>query len=110
MKTILLTLAFVAFSLVTATADDKKTTTTTTTTYGSGTITEYTPGSTFVLKEESGPVTYKYGDSVTYVTKSGTVLTEEHGTSNEAEVVRAKAAGGFYTDDQRFGKRVNGAM
>ena len=77
MKTILLTLACVAFSLVTATADDKKTTTTTTTTYGSGTITEYTPGSTFVLKEESGPVTYKYGENVTYVTKSGTVLTED---------------------------------
>ncbi|RBP44477.1 hypothetical protein DES53_104298 [Roseimicrobium gellanilyticum] len=76
MKTILTTLACLAFALVTASADDKKTTTTTTT-YGSGTITEYTPGTTFVLKETAGPVTYKYGDSVTYVTKSGTVLTEE---------------------------------
>lgn len=58
------------------TADDKKVTTTTTTTYGSGTITEYVPGSTFIVKEEAGPVTYHYGDSVTYVTSSGAVIPE----------------------------------
>ena len=52
-------------------------TTTTTTTTGTGTITEYTPGSAFVVKETSGPVTYKYGDSITYVTKSGKTLTAD---------------------------------
>jgi hypothetical protein len=53
------------------------TTTTTTTTMGSGTITEYTPGSAFIVKESAGPVTYRYGENVSYVTKSGTALTEE---------------------------------
>jgi hypothetical protein len=49
-------------------------TTTTTTTQGSGTITEYTPGSTIVLKETSGPRTYRFGKTVTYVTRSGRTL------------------------------------
>ena len=49
-------------------------TTTTATTEGSGTITEYTPGSQIILKESSGPRTYRFGKSVTYVTKSGKVL------------------------------------
>ncbi len=51
--------------------------TTTTTTTSTGTIQEYAPGSTFIVKESSGPVTYKYGNSVTYVTKSGKTLTED---------------------------------
>jgi hypothetical protein len=75
MKTILLALAFATFGTVAAFADDK-TVTTTTTTYGSGTITEYTPGTTIVVKETAGPVSYKYGEKVTYVTKSGKVLTD----------------------------------
>ena len=57
-------------------------TTTTTTTEGSGTITEYTPGSVIVLKETSGPRTYHFGNTVTYVTRSGKVL--------DADVVRTK--------------------
>lgn len=52
-------------------------TTTTTTTTGNGTITEYTPGSTIVLKETSGPRTYHFGKTVTYVTRSGKVLDED---------------------------------
>ena len=52
-------------------------TTTTTTTEGSGTITEYTPGSLIVLKETSGPRTYHFGKTVTYVTRSGKVLDED---------------------------------
>jgi hypothetical protein len=52
-------------------------TTTTTTTVGTGTVTEYTPGSALVVKESDGPITYRYGDSVTYVTKSGKTLTAE---------------------------------
>jgi hypothetical protein len=54
----------------------RQTTTTTTTTEGSGTITEYTPGSAIVLKESSGPVRYRFGKTVTYVTRSGKVLDE----------------------------------
>jgi hypothetical protein len=50
------------------------TTTTATTTEGTGTITEYTPGSAIVLRESSGPVTYRFGKTVTYVTRSGRVL------------------------------------
>ena len=44
-----------------------ETTTTTTTTDASGTITEYTLGSTIVLKETSGPRHYRFGNNVTYV-------------------------------------------
>lgn len=57
-------------------------TTTTTTTEGSGTITEYTPGSQIVLKETSGPRTYRFGKTVTYVTRSGKVI--------DADVVKTK--------------------
>ena len=52
-------------------------TTTTTTTEGNGVITEYTPGSTIVLRETSGPRTYRFGKTVTYVTRSGKVLDED---------------------------------
>jgi hypothetical protein len=46
------------------------------TTTGSGRLTEYVPGTTFIMKETSGPVTYVYGKTVAYVTKSGKVITE----------------------------------
>ena len=52
-------------------------TTTTTTTEGNGTITEFTPGSAIVLKESSGPRHYRFGKTVTYVTRSGKVLDED---------------------------------
>jgi hypothetical protein len=52
------------------------TTQTTSTTEATGTITEYTPGSAIVLKESSGPVSYRFGKTVTYVTRSGRVLDE----------------------------------
>jgi hypothetical protein len=73
------TLLGIACAIVTPVvfAQTETTTTTTTTTTGSGTITEYTPGSAFVVKETSGPVTYRYGQNVTYVTPSGATLTEE---------------------------------
>src|SRR6478609_9347644 len=58
-------------------AQVSETTTTTTTTEGNGTITEYTPGSVIVLKETSGPRTYHFGKTVTYVTRSGKVLDED---------------------------------
>jgi len=50
------------------------TTTTATATEDTGTITQYTPGSAIVLKETSGPVHYRFGKTVTYVTRSGKVL------------------------------------
>lgn len=73
MKKLLLSMALAVVAPF-AWAQVSQTTTTTTTTEGSGTITEYTPGSQIVLKESSGPRTYHIGKSVTYVTKSGKVL------------------------------------
>ena len=59
----------------------KQPTTTTTTaataTEDTGTITQYTPGSAIVLKETSGPVHYRFGKTVTYVSRSGKVLDEK---------------------------------
>jgi hypothetical protein len=49
--------------------------TTTTTTESNGTVTEFTPGQTLVLKTEaSEPVHYKFGKTVTYVTSDGQVI------------------------------------
>jgi|SRR5215469_233358 len=75
MKKILVSMAL-AIAAPFAWAQVSETTTTTTTTEGSGTITEYTPGSVIVLKETSGPRTYRFGKTVTYVTRSGKVLDE----------------------------------
>jgi hypothetical protein len=55
-------------------AQVSETSTTTSTTDATGTITEYAPGSTIVLKETSGPRHYRFGKTVTYVTRSGRVL------------------------------------
>jgi hypothetical protein len=86
MKKTILSLAFATLASVALAVDVEKTTTTKTeggttttstkTTTSSGTITEYTPGSTFIVKETSGPVTYRYGKSVTYVTKSGKTISD----------------------------------
>ncbi len=76
MKTILLSLTLAVVAPF-AWAQVSETTTTTTTTEGSGTITEYSPGSTIALKETSGPRTYHFGNTVTYVTRSGKVLDED---------------------------------
>ena len=77
MKKILLSIAL-AIAAPVAWAQVSETTTTTTTTEGGGTITEYpTPGSVIILKESSGPRTYHFGKTVTYVTRSGKVLDED---------------------------------
>src|SRR5947209_3267808 len=57
-------------------AQVSETTTTTTTTEGSGTITEFSPGSSIVLKESSGPRHYHFGKKVVYVTRGGRELDE----------------------------------
>ena len=76
MKKVLLSMAL-AVAAPFAWAQVSQTTTTTTTTAGSGTITEFSPGSTIVLKESSGPRHYRFGKTVTYVTKGGKVLDED---------------------------------
>src|SRR5256886_8576388 len=78
-KTVKKTILSIALALVApfAWAQTSSTTTTTTTTDSSGTITEYTPGSVITLKETSGPRHYRFGKTVTYVTKSGKTLDEE---------------------------------
>ena len=76
MKKMLLSIALAVVAPFAWGQVSETTTTTTTTTEGSGTITAYTPGSQIVLKETSGPRTYRFGKTVTYVTRSGKVLDE----------------------------------
>jgi hypothetical protein len=76
MKKMLLSIALAVVAPF-AWAQVSETTTTTTTTEGTGTITEYIPGSAIVLRETTGPVRYRFGKTVTYVTRSGRVLDEE---------------------------------
>jgi hypothetical protein len=49
--------------------------TTTTTTESFGTVTEFNPGQTLILKTEAAePMHYKFGKTVTYVTSDGKVI------------------------------------
>jgi len=75
MKKLILSIAL-AVAAPFAWAQVSETTTTTTTTEGNGTITEFAPGSSIVLKESAGPRHYRFGKTVTYVTRSGKVLDE----------------------------------
>jgi hypothetical protein len=76
MKKLLLSLALATVAPF-AWGQVSSTTTTTTTTEGSGTITSFTPGSTIVLKETTGPKSYRFDKTVTYVTRSGKTLDED---------------------------------
>jgi hypothetical protein len=77
MKKLLLSIA-VAAAAPFAWAQVSETTTTTTTTEAGGTISAFTPGGkTIVLKEGSNAKTYRFGNTVTYVTKSGKTLDED---------------------------------
>lgn len=84
MKKLTLTLTLAAIAPV-AFAQVAETTTTTTTpastsvtstssTMATGTITEFTPGEVITLRQESGPATYRFSESTTYVTKSGKTI------------------------------------
>jgi hypothetical protein len=75
MKKVILSMAL-ALAAPLAWAQVSQTTTTTTTTEGTGTITEFTPGSTIVLKGTAGPKHYRFGKKVVYVTRSGKDLDE----------------------------------
>jgi len=76
MKKVVLSMAL-AIAAPFAWAQVSQTSTTTTTTEGSGTITEFSPGSSIVLKESAGPRHYRFGKKVVYVTKSGKELDED---------------------------------
>jgi len=76
MKKIILSMAL-AMAAPFAWAQVSQTTTSTTTTEGAGTITEFSPGSSIVLKETSGPRSYHFGKKVTYVTRGGKELDED---------------------------------
>ena len=75
MKKLILSMAL-AVAAPFAWAQVTESTTTTTTTEGSGTITEWSPGSSIVLKESAGPRHYRFGKKVVYVTRSGKELDE----------------------------------
>jgi hypothetical protein len=75
MKRLILILAL--YSSAAIAAEVTETTTSTSTTVGDGTIGGYSPGRTLIVKEKNGPVTYRYGKSVTYVTRGGKTLTDE---------------------------------
>ena len=77
MKKLLLSIAVAAAAPFAWAQVSETTTSTTTTTEGGGTITEFTPGSAIILKETSGPRRYRFGKTVTYVTKSGKTLDED---------------------------------
>ena len=62
-------------STTVATGSAGTTETTTTTTESLGTVTDFTPGQTIVLKTEAGePAHYKFSKTVTYQTADGRVI------------------------------------
>jgi hypothetical protein len=62
-------------STTVATGSTGTTETTTTTTENFGTVTDFTPGQTIVLKTEAGePAHYKFSKTVTYQTADGRVI------------------------------------
>jgi hypothetical protein len=62
-------------STTVATHPNGVTETTTTTTEGFGTVTEFTPGDSLILKTEAAtPVHYKFGKTVEYVNAHGKVI------------------------------------
>jgi len=62
-------------STTVATQPNGMTETTTTTTESFGTVTDFTPGDSLILKTEaSEPMHYKFGKTVTYVTSDGKVI------------------------------------
>ena len=77
MKKTLLSMALAVAAPIAWAQTTSETTTTTKTTEGGGTITEFSPGSSIVLKESTGPRHYRFGKTVTYVTKSGKTLDED---------------------------------
>jgi len=62
-------------STTVATGTNGMTETTTTSTDNTGTVTEFTPGQSLILRTEATePVRYKFSKSVTYVTSDGRII------------------------------------
>jgi hypothetical protein len=62
-------------STTVATQPNGVTQTSTTTTESFGTVTDFTPGDSLILKTEAAePMRYKFGKTVTYVTSDGKVI------------------------------------
>jgi len=77
MKKVILSMALAIAAPFAWAQVSETTSTTTTTTEGTGTISEFSPGSSIVLKERSGPRNYRFGKKVVYVTRSGKELDED---------------------------------
>ncbi len=106
MKKTLVTLLITAtapFAFAQSTTTTSSSTTTTTT--ANGTVAEYQPGASLVITENGSPVTYKYGETVTYVTKSGKTLTADEAKTRIA--VGAPVSVSYTTEgDSRLVNRV----
>src|SRR5438270_8049013 len=76
MKKLILSMALAVAAPFAWAQVSETTTSTTTTTEGNGTITEFSPGASIVLKESAGPRSYRFGKRVVYVTRSGKELDE----------------------------------
>jgi hypothetical protein len=74
MKTLILIACVGVLSALPLNADETVRTTKVVTTRG--TVSQYEPGTSFVVTETSGPVTYHYGPHVVYRTSSGVVIPE----------------------------------
>jgi len=62
-------------STTTVSGTSGQTETTTTTTESFGTVTDFTPGQTIVLRPETGqPISYKFSKTVTYMAADGRVI------------------------------------
>jgi len=76
MKTIILLATIGMLGAASLTAEDVVRTRTTKSVAVRGTVSQYEPGTRFVVTESSGPVTYAYGPHVVYRTSSGVVIPE----------------------------------
>jgi hypothetical protein len=75
MKALLISVAGAFLACATLNAQNAVVTESVTT--SSGTLNQFTPGTSFVIQEASGPMAYTYGPGVVYATSSGAILTPE---------------------------------
>ena len=102
---LLVTVAYGQTSSTTTTTaggtSDTQATTTTTTTESSGTVTEFSPGSSIVLSTGTGePTHYRFSKSVTYVTPEGKVIEASKVRKNSKVRVHYMKEGGDMVVDK----------
>jgi hypothetical protein len=102
---LLLTVAYGQTSSTTTTTtggtSDTQAATTSTTTESSGTVTEYSPGSSIVLSTGTGePTHYRFSKSVTYVTPEGKVIEASKVRKNSKVRVHYMKEGGDMVVDK----------